>query len=142
MRLRHDARRDLADRDGRLLVGVGVTVTDAAEPERSDDPWAEIRRWYHTTAYAHITCARLIRRGERVAGFAQSAGVSVQIHEPIAFDGSDVELLGSRGTIDGRPMTGAERDALLRLLAQMAADARDALDGKSTLAVSIHRAAE
>jgi len=117
-----------------------TTAEDPPQPPA--DPWAEIRRWYRATGQAHATCARLIQRGERIAGFAHYDGVSVQIHERPAFRGDDVELLGSCGTIDGRPMTSAERDALLRLLAQMAADARDALDGKSTLAVSIHRAAE
>lgn len=119
-----------------------MTTPEAADPEQSDDPWAEIRRWCRTTGHAHATCARLIQRGARVAGVAHYDGVTVQIHERPAFDGADVELLGSRGTIDGRPMTSAERDALLRLLAQMAADARDALDGKSTLAVAIHLRAE
>lgn len=113
---------------------MGVTTPEVA------DPWAEVRRWYHSTGHAHATCARLIQRGERVAGVAHYDGVTVEIHERPAFDGADVELRCTSGTIDGRPMTGAERDHLLRLLAQMAADARDALDGKSTLAVSIHRA--
>lgn len=107
-----------------------------------DDPWADVRRWYHSTGHAHATCARLIQRGARVAGVAHYDGVTVQIHERPAFAGDDVELLGTSGTIDGRPMTGAERDHLLRLLAQMAADARDALDGQSTLAVAIHLRAE
>lgn len=72
----------------------------------------------------------------RTVGYARHGGVSVDMHEPCAVAGADIEYLpGVRMTIDGRPMTDAERDVIARLLAQMSHDARDALAGGSTLVV-------
>lgn len=81
---------------------------------------ASVLRWYHTV------------------GYARHAGVSVDMHEPPAIDGDDIEYLpGVRTLIDGRAMTSDEISATQKLLVQMSEDARDALQGTSTLAVVI-----
>lgn len=81
---------------------------------------ASVLRWYHTV------------------GYARYAGVSVDMHEPPAIAGDDIEYLpGVRTLIDGRAMTSDEISATQKLLVQMSEDARDALQGTSTLAVVI-----
>lgn len=77
-------------------------------------------------------------RWYRTVGYARHAGVSVDMHEPPAIAGDDIEYLpGVRTLIDGRAMTSDEISATQKLLVQMSEDARDALQGTSTLAVVI-----
>jgi hypothetical protein len=92
---------------------------------------AELHRWYKAIGHAHIS----LLRWYRTVGYARHDGVSVDMHEPPALVGSDIEYLPGRYLIDGRPMTDDERAGIRRLLVQMASDARDALQGTITLAV-------
>lgn len=71
-------------------------------------------------------------------GYARHGGVSVDMDEPPAIAGDDIEYLPGVATrIDGREMTADEQRVVLALLVRMAHDARDALAGCSTLAVII-----
>lgn len=95
---------------------------------------AELRRWYRASGSAHVT----LLRWYRCVGYARFDGVGVEMDEPPAIAGSDIEYLGGHtGRIDGRPMTREEVMHVRRLLAQMANDAHDALGGHSTLAVRV-----
>ena len=96
------------------------------------DEWTELCRWYKATGAAHAS----VLRWYRSVGYARHGGVSVDMHEPPAVDGDDIEYLGGEtGRIDGRAMTADELAAVRQLLVQMCEDARDALQGTSTLAV-------
>lgn len=102
----------------------------AEPPQRAD--LDELLRWYGASGDAQPSLLRWCR----TVGYARHGGVSVDMHEPCAVAGADIEYLpGVRMTIDGRPMTDAERDVIARMLAQMSHDARDALAGGSTLVV-------
>ena len=98
--------------------------------------YAELERWYRATGHAHIS----LLRWYRTVGYARHSGVSVDMHEPPAIAGDDIEWVGGRGRIDGRDMTDDEVRRVRGLLAQMEHDARDALAGCSTLVVSIEGA--
>lgn len=100
----------------------------------SDEGYAELRRWHNATGHAHVCVLRWLGRWK--VGYARYGGVSVDMHEPAAIAGGDIEYLGGHsGRIDGRDMTPGEVATVRRLLAQMCEDARDALQGTSTLAV-------
>lgn len=93
----------------------------------------EIRRWYR--AHNGRRHASLLR-WYRTVGYARHDGVSVDMHEPCAIAGDDIEYLPGVATcIDGREMTAEEQTAIRRVLVQMAEEARDALAGQSTLVV-------
>lgn len=92
---------------------------------------AEIRRWHEATGHAHASLLRWCR----TVGYARHNGVGVDLYEPPALEGADIEYVAGRGSIDGRDMTAEELQAVRKLLVQMAEDARDALQGASTLAV-------
>lgn len=100
-----------------------------APPQRAD--LDDLLRWYGASGDAQPSLLRWCR----TVGYARHGGVSVDMHEPCAVVGDDIEYLPGRYLIDGRPMTDAERDAIEQLLAQMSHDARDALAGGSTLVV-------
>lgn len=91
----------------------------------------ELRRWYDASGAPQASLLRWCR----TVGYARHGGVSVDMHEPCAVAGADIEYLPGRYLIDGRPMTDAERDVIEQLLTQMCHDARDALTGGSTLVV-------
>ena len=95
----------------------------------------ELLRWYSETGHAHVS----VLRWYRTVGYARHGGVSVDMDAPCALPGSDIEYLGgTTGRIDGREMTEAEVRTAHKLLAQMWSDARDALQGQSTLVVVQH----
>jgi len=97
--------------------------------------FAELRRWYGATGHAHVS----LLRWYRTVGYARHGGVSVDMDTPPAMPGVDIEYLpGVRMTVDGRDMTPDEISLTQRLLVQMCEDARDALQGRSTLAVVVH----
>lgn len=98
---------------------------------------ADLRRWYDKAAgQARATLLRWCR----TVGYARHDGVSVDMREPPALPGDDIEYLPGVATrIDGRDMTPDEQEAAQRLLVQMAQEARDALDGQSTLVVTVGR---
>lgn len=98
--------------------------------------FAELSRWYKAAGHPHTSLLRWYRS----VGYARHAGVSVDMREPCALPGDDIEYLPGRYLIDGREMTDDERGYVARLLAQMAQDARDALTGHSTLVVVQDRA--
>lgn len=102
----------------------------------SANDFAELDRWYRDGAHQYAS----ILRWHRTVGYARHDGVGVDMREPCALAGEDIEYLPGRYTIDGREMTADERDCVGRLLAQMAHDARDALAGQSTLVVVQDRA--
>lgn len=93
--------------------------------------FAELHRWY--AAIGHAPASLL--RWYRTVGYARHGGVSVDMHEPCALAGDYIEYIGGAGRIDGREMTPDELQAVHRLLVQMCEDARDALQGSSTLVV-------
>lgn len=96
------------------------------------DHYAELRRWYAASGHAHLSLLRWFR----TVGYARHGGVSVDMREPCAVVGDDIEYLpGAAMRIDGRDMTSDESKAISKLLAQMAADAIDALSGQSTLVI-------
>lgn len=99
----------------------------------SGDDVRELGRWYKGAGHAHVSLLRWCR----TVGYARHAGVSVDMHEPPALAGDDIEYLGGSGRIDGRAMTPDELQAVRLLLVQMATDARDAIEGRSTLVVSL-----
>lgn len=100
----------------------------------SPDNAAVVRDWHEARGQQHA----VVLRWYRTVGYARCAGVSVDMYEPPAIDGIDIEYLpGIAARIDGRDMTADERDAAHRMLVQMAQDARDALAGLSTLAVHL-----
>lgn len=101
----------------------------AEPPQRAD--LDELLRWYGASGDAQPSLLRWCR----TVGYARHGGVSVDMHEPCAVAGADIEYLPGRYLIDGRAMTDAERDGIARLLEQMSHDARDALAGGSTLVV-------
>lgn len=102
---------------------------DDKAPPPSD--FAVVRRWHGLVGHAHAS----VLRWHHTVGYARHGGVSVDMLEPCAMPGHDIEYLPGRYLIDGRPMSEAERDGIARLLVQMCTDARDALAGSSTLAV-------
>lgn len=103
-----------------------------ATPPASDA--AVVRRWIRALADPHLTALRW----HRTRGCAWHAGVIVHMQEPPAIVGDDIEYIPAVvARIDGRTMTAEEIDHVDRLLVQMAADARDALEGQSTLAVVV-----
>lgn len=92
----------------------------------------ELQRWHRERGSAHA----VLLRWHRTVGYARAAGVGVDMYEPPALPGDDIEYLPGVATrIDGREMTAEECAAAHRLLVQMAQDARDALAGCSTLGV-------
>lgn len=95
------------------------------------DDFAVIRRWHRDSASPHLS----VLRWYHSVGYARHNGVSVDMLEPPAWPGDDIEYLPGRYLIDGRAMTDDERAGIRRLLVQMCRDARDALQGTSTLAV-------
>lgn len=96
------------------------------------EDWAELCRWHRATAHAHLT----VLRWHRSVGYARHAGVGVDMDEPPALPGTEIEYIpGVAERIDGREMTPDERATAHRLLAQMEQGARDALAGQSTLVV-------
>lgn len=101
------------------------------KPDRAPTDFAIIRRWHGLVGHAHLS----VLRWYRTVGYARHGGVSVDMHEPCAWPGDDIEYLPGRYLIDGRAMTDDERAGIRRLLVQMCRDARDALQGTSTLAV-------
>lgn len=102
-------------------------------PDAEDRPsdFAIVRRWHRDSAAPHLS----VLRWYHSVGYARHGGVSVDMLEPPAWPGNDIEYLPGRYLIDGRPMTDDERAGIRRLLVQMCNDARDALQGTSTLAV-------
>ena len=102
----------------------------------ADTDTAEIRRWHAVTGHAHVS----LLRWYRTVGYARHGGVGVEMFEPCAVPGDDIEYLpGTALRIDGRDMTDDESQSIRRLLEQMASDAIDALSGQSTLAVVIQK---
>lgn len=100
----------------------------------SPSDFAELNRWYNATGYAHIS----LLRWYRTVGYARHNGVSVDMSEPPAMSGEDIEYLGGNtGRIDGRDMTADQVRAVQALLVQMSTEARDALAGCSTLVVAM-----
>ncbi len=98
------------------------------------DDCRAVQRWYRAHARTHA----IVLRWYRSVGYARCAGVSVDMFEPPAIGGSDIEFIPGVATrIDGRDMTPEEAAAVRRMLEQMAQDARDALAGQSTLVVSV-----
>ena len=78
-------------------------------------------------------------RWYRTVGYARFEGVGVDMTEPPAIDGSDIEYLGGHaGKIDGRDMTPDEVTQARELLAKMMQGARDGLSGQSTIVVIIN----
>ena len=92
---------------------------------------AIVRRWWRVIGRRHLSALRW----HRTAGIAMHYGVTVDMAEPPAIEGDVIEFWPGARRIDGREMTADELAAVRRLLEQMAADARDALAGKSTLVV-------
>lgn len=101
------------------------------EPDAPPTDFAVVRRWHRDRAAPHLS----VLRWYRTVGYARHGGVSVDMHEPCAWPGDDIEYLPGRYLIDGRAMTDDERAGIRRLLVQMCVGARDALCGTSTLAV-------
>lgn len=96
---------------------------------------AELLRWYGD---ANGNARASLLRWCRTVGYARHEGVSVDMHEPPAMSGRDIEYLPGVATrIDGRDMTDDEQRVAHGLLVRMAHDARDALAGCSTLAVIV-----
>ncbi len=94
----------------------------------------ELNRWYTATGHAHAS----LLRWYRTVGYARHNGVSVDMREPPAMSGEDIEYLGGNtGRIDGRDMTADQVRAVQALLVQMSTEARDALAGCSTLVVAM-----
>ena len=92
----------------------------------------ELQRWHRDRGGAHA----VVLRWYRTVGYARAAGVGVDMYEPPALVGDDIEYLGGEsGRIDGRPMTADELRATRALLVQMAQAARYALAGCCTLVV-------
>lgn len=104
----------------------GPTLTEA---------WAVVTAWYEATGKAHTSFLRW-RNG---IGHARHGGVGVDLHEPPAFEWTkatqDITYLPGMLTVDGLALHGPEMREVARRLEQMASDARDALNGHSTLAV-------
>lgn len=100
-----------------------------------NNDFAELSRWYAATGHAHIS----LLRWYRTVGYARFEGVGVDMTEPPAIDGSDIEYLGGHsGKIDGRDMTPDEVTQARELLAKMMQGARDGLSGQSTIVVIIN----
>lgn len=99
------------------------------DPPPSDA--AELRRW--CAAIGHAPASLL--RWYRTVGFARHDGVSVDMFEPPAMSGDDIEYIGGGGRIDGRDMTPDEMQTVHLLLVRMREAACDALQGTSTLVV-------
>lgn len=97
--------------------------------------FAELRRWYNATGYAHIS----LLRWYRTVGYARYGGVGVDMSQPPAIGGDDIEYLGGHtGKIDGRDMTPDEVTHIRELLAKMMQGARDGIEGNSTIVVIIN----
>lgn len=92
---------------------------------------AIVRRWWRVIGCRHLSALRW----HRTAGIAVHHGVVVDMDDPPAIVGDVIEYWPGARRIDGREMTADELAAVRRLLEQMAADARDALAGQSTLVV-------
>lgn len=100
-----------------------------------NNDFAELSRWYAATGHAHIT----VLRWYRTVGYARFDGVGVDMLQPPAIGGSDIEYLGGHsGKIDGRDMTPDEVTQARELLAKMMQGARDGLSGQSTIVVIIN----
>lgn len=92
---------------------------------------AIVRRWWRVIGRRHLSALRW----HRTCGIALHHGVTVDMAEAPAIGGDVIEYWPGARRIDGRTMTADELAAVRRLLEQMAADARDALAGQSTLVV-------
>jgi len=101
----------------------------------ADDSWAELRRWYKATGYAHAS----VLRWYRTVGYARHDGVSVDMVAPPSLEGDDIEYLGGHtGRIDGREMTLDEVKQARELLAKMSQNAKDGLEGNCTIVVIVN----
>lgn len=94
---------------------------------------AVVRRWWRLIGGRHLSALRW----QRTVGLASHDAVVTWLREPPAIDGDVIEFWPGARRIDGRDMTEDEVVSVRKLLAQMASDARDALAGKSTLAVFV-----
>lgn len=95
---------------------------------------AELYRWYAATGRAHAS----LLRWYRTVGYARFEGVGVDMTEPPAIDGSDIEYLGGHaGKIDGRDMTRDEVLKVQELLVKMMQGAKDGLSGQNTIVVVV-----
>lgn len=117
---------ELARRVAQLVQQIDPDVEWRVVPDAKDaaraPPGASLLRWHGTV------------------GYARHDGVSVDMVQPPALSGQDIEYLPGVATrIDGRDMTQEEQGVVQSLLVKMAYDARDALAGCSTLAVIIGR---
>ena len=100
-----------------------------------NNDFAELSRWYAATGHAHIS----LLRWYRTVGYARFEGVGVDMTEPPAIDGSDIEYLGGHaGKIDGRDMTRDEVLKVRELLVKMMQGAKDGLSGQNTIVVVIN----
>ena len=100
----------------------------------------ELRSWYDDVVATGSARATLLR-WYRTVGYARCDGVGVDMREPPAIVGQDIEYLpGVAMRIDGRDMTLDEQRVVRGLLAQMSTGAKDALAGCSKLVVSIEGA--
>lgn len=97
------------------------------------DDRAELHRWHKASGRAYAS----LLRWYRTVGYARHDGVGVDMHEPPAISGEDIEYIDGAGWIDGREMDADEARAVLALLTQMAQAARDALAGCSTIVVAV-----
>lgn len=96
-----------------------------------------MQRWY-TTHRLDVSSASILR-WFRTFGHARHDGVSVDMRSPPAIDGDDIEYLGGGiGQIDGRDMTPDEAIRILEMLAKMAQNARDGLEGNCTIVVVVN----
>ncbi len=101
------------------------------------DDFETVQRWY-TTHRLDVSGASVLR-WFRTFGYARHDGVSVDMRAPPAICGDDIEYLGGViGQIDGRDMTPDEATRILEILAKMAQNARDGLEGNCTIVVIVN----
>lgn len=96
-----------------------------------------MQRWY-TTRRLDVSSASILR-WFRTFGYARHDGVSVDMVAPPDIEGDDIEYLGGHtGRVDGRDMTLDEVKRARELLAKMAQNARDGLEGNCTIVVIVN----